>query len=269
MYSLCPAPAGEFRVVIADDHAIVRAGLATLLEHAGGFKVVAHANTGVEAVEQWKKHWPDLVLMDLKMPEMSGLEAIARIRSEKADAAVVILTTFDGDEDVFKGIRAGARGYLLKDASSDELLRCVKTVCEGRNYIPVSVAAKLANRISSNAYRGGLPRHRLKRVLDYIAANMAADISLKQLAAVAGMSAHYFAELFRQSTGCAPHRYVLSQRIQRAKERLRDPGISVIDAGLDAGFQNPSHFARTFRKLVGTSPSRYKSDVLASRWAGR
>jgi len=121
----------------------------------------------------------------------------------------------------------------------------------------------------ASTYCGGLPRHRLKRVLDYIAANMAADVSLEQLAAVAGMSSHYFAELFRQSTGCAPHRYVLSQRIELAKERLRDPRISVIDAGLDAGFQNPSHFARTFRKLVGTSPSRYKSDVLASRWAGR
>jgi AraC family transcriptional regulator len=117
----------------------------------------------------------------------------------------------------------------------------------------------------ASTFRGGLPRHRLKRVLDYIAANMAADVSLEQLAAVAGMSSHYFAELFRQSTGCAPHRYVLSQRIERAKESLRDPRISVIDAGLDAGFQNPSHFARTFRKLVGTSPSRYKSDVLASR----
>jgi two-component system NarL family response regulator len=144
-------PARVFSVVIADDHAVVRAGLATLLEHAGGFKVVAHANTGVEAVEQWKKHRPDVILMDLKMPGMGGLEAITRIRSEKGDAAVVILTTFDGDEDIFRGIRAGARGYLLKDASPEELLLCVKTACEGRNYIPVNVAAKLANRISSNA----------------------------------------------------------------------------------------------------------------------
>ena len=110
---------------------------------------------------------------------------------------------------------------------------------------------------------GGLPRHRLKRVLDYVGANLRADLSLAELAAVAGMSAHYFAELFRQSTGCTPHRYVLSQRIECAKQRLRNPGISIIDAGLDAGFQNSSHFARTFRRLVGTSPSKYKGDMLA------
>ena len=115
----------------------------------------------------------------------------------------------------------------------------------------------------TTTYGGGLPRHRLKRVLDYIGANLAAELSLAELAAVAGMSPHYFAELFRQSTSRTPHQYVLSQRVERAKQCLRNPRISIIDAGLDAGFQNPSHFARTFRRLVGTSPSKYKCDMLA------
>jgi AraC family transcriptional regulator len=115
----------------------------------------------------------------------------------------------------------------------------------------------------TTTYGGGLPRHRLKRVLDYVGDNLAANLGLAELAAVAGMSPHYFAELFRQSTGRTPHQYVLSQRIDRAKQCLRNPRISIIDAGLDAGFQNPSHFARTFRRLVGTSPSEYKRDVLA------
>lgn len=121
-----------------------------------------------------------------------------------------------------------------------------------RRYVPV-------------AYRGGLPGYRLKRVLDHIGDNLADDLSLSELAAIAGMSPHYFAELFRQSTGCAPHRYVLMQRIERAKHSLRDPSRSVIEAGMDAGFQNPSHFARVFRKFVGTSPSRFHSEVLSSR----
>jgi AraC family transcriptional regulator len=109
-------------------------------------------------------------------------------------------------------------------------------------------------------YRGGLPRHRLKRVLDYIAANLSGDLTLAQLAAVAGMSPHYFSELFRHSTGSAPHQYVLLRRIDLAKERLRDSRRSVIEAGLDAGFQNPSHFARVFRKRVGISPSRFRAE---------
>jgi AraC family transcriptional regulator len=117
-------------------------------------------------------------------------------------------------------------------------------------------------------YRGGLPRYRLRRVLDYIAANLSGDLTLAQLAAVAGMSPHYFAELFRQSTGSAPHRYVLMRRIELAKERLCDPTRSVIEAGLDAGFQNPSHFARVFRKLVGVSPSGFRSERRATPAAG-
>src|SRR5882724_1488828 len=115
-------------------------------------------------------------------------------------------------------------------------------------------------RFTPVAYKGGLPGYRLKRVLDYIAASLEGNISLAQLSAIAGMSPHYFSELFRQSTGRTPHTYVLHQRIERAKQRLRDPECSVIDAGLEAGFENPSHFARVFRRLVGTTPSRFRAE---------
>jgi AraC family transcriptional regulator len=115
------------------------------------------------------------------------------------------------------------------------------------------------------AYKGGLPRYRLKRVLDHIGDNLAEDLTLAQLAAVAGMSPHYFAELFKRSMGQAPHRYVLLQRIERAKHSLRDTGRGVIEVGLDVGFQNPSHFARAFRKLVGTSPSRFQSEIRSTK----
>jgi AraC family transcriptional regulator len=117
------------------------------------------------------------------------------------------------------------------------------------------------HRHTSAAYRGGLPVYRLRRVLDYIGDKLSGDLSLAQLAAVAGMSPHYFAELFRMSTGQAPHQYVLLQRIEQAKQGLLIPGRSVIEVGLDAGFQNPSHFARVFRKFVGTSPSRFQSNM--------
>lgn len=110
-----------------------------------------------------------------------------------------------------------------------------------------------------HAYSGGLQRYRLKRVIDYIDENLSGDLALAQLAAVAGMSSHYFAELFRQSTGHAPHQYVLMRRIDLAKRRLCDRRRSVIEAGLDAGFQNPSHFARVFRKWVGVTPSHFRS----------
>ena len=115
-------------------------------------------------------------------------------------------------------------------------------------------------RVTPVVFKGGLPGYSLKRVLDYIASSLNENTSLSQLAAIAGMSPHYFSELFKQSTGHAPHNYVLLQRIERAKQQLRDPQRSIIDAGLDAGFQNSSHFARMFRKLVGTTPSKYRAD---------
>jgi len=117
-------------------------------------------------------------------------------------------------------------------------------------------------RFTPVVYKGGLPGYRLNRVLDYIANNLETNISLAQLAAVAGMSPHYFSELFKQSTGRAPHHYVLLHRIERAKQQLRDPKRSIIEAGLDAGFQNSSHFARMFRKLEGTTPSKFRTDCL-------
>lgn len=118
-------------------------------------------------------------------------------------------------------------------------------------------------RVTPAVCKGGLPGYRLKRVLDYISASLEENISLSQLAAIAGMSPHYFSELFKQSTGRAPHNYVLLQRMERAKQQLRDPKRSIIEAGLESGFQNPNHFARMFRKLEGTTPSKFRADYLS------
>jgi AraC family transcriptional regulator len=115
-------------------------------------------------------------------------------------------------------------------------------------------------RITPTFYKGGLSPYRLKRVLDYIADNLETDINLFDLATIAGMSSHYFSELFKRSTGRSPHNYVLLQRIQRAKQLLRDPKRNIIETGLDVGFQNPSHFARIFRKFEGITPSEFRAD---------
>jgi AraC family transcriptional regulator len=115
-------------------------------------------------------------------------------------------------------------------------------------------------RITPAPCRGGLSPYRLRRVLDYIGDNLGVGISLFDLASIAGMSPHYFSELFKQSIGCSPHSYVIHQRIARAKQLLRDPKHSIIEAGLDTGFKNPSHFARVFRRLEGTTPSQFRAD---------
>jgi AraC family transcriptional regulator len=129
-----------------------------------------------------------------------------------------------------------------------------------------ALAVYLLGRYSAHSYapvtnKGGLPGYRLKRVLDYISANLADDLTLSELAAISNMSPHYFSELFKKSMGVSPHRYLLSQRIERSKQSLCNHRRSIIEAGLEAGFQNPSHFARVFRKFVGTSPSNFQSEM--------
>jgi AraC family transcriptional regulator len=115
-------------------------------------------------------------------------------------------------------------------------------------------------RITPIGYKRGLPGYRLRRVLDFIGEKLEEDISLSQLAAIAGMSPHYFSQLFKQSTGRTPHEFVLLKRIEHAKKELCNPKSSVTEAALRAGFQSPSHFARVFRQFEGTTPSRFRAD---------
>lgn len=137
----------KIRILIADDHLVVREGLVAILNRQSDMAVVAEASNGRRALSQWRIHRPDLSLMDLRMPQMSGVEAIEAIRREDEKALIIILTTYDSDEDVYRGIRAGARAYLLKDAYREELLNCIRTVYAGKTFVSPQVAAKLANRL--------------------------------------------------------------------------------------------------------------------------
>ncbi|WP_442933214.1 response regulator [Microcoleus sp. herbarium12] len=137
------------RVLIADDHAIVRQGLAALLEQEPDLTVVAQANNGEEALTLFREYQPDVTLMDLRMPQMDGVAAITAICIEFDKARIVVLTTYDGDEDIYRGLRAGAKGYLLKDAEPDELFLAIRTVVSGKKYIPSAVGAKLADRMDN------------------------------------------------------------------------------------------------------------------------
>lgn len=137
------------RVLIADDHPVVRSGLAMIIQYTEGMETVAEANNGAEAIELYRQHQPDVVLIDLKMPEIDGVEAIATIHREYQDARIIVLTTYDGDEDIYRGLQAGARGYLLKSASRQEILNAIQRVYAGQKYIPAEVGARLAERLGS------------------------------------------------------------------------------------------------------------------------
>ena len=141
----------RIRILIADDHSVVREGLVSLVKRKSDMVVVAEASNGREAVELWKEHRPDVTLLDLRMPELNGVGAIKEIRELDGNAQIVVLTTYDGDEDIYRAIKAGAKAYLLKDTARDALVETVRRVHAGETYLPPQLAAKLAERVSGEA----------------------------------------------------------------------------------------------------------------------
>ncbi|WP_215406395.1 response regulator transcription factor [Janthinobacterium sp. JC611] len=144
------AAAPPVSLLIADDHPLILAGLASLIASLPGLVLLGQAGTGRAAVELYRELRPDVVLMDLNMPEMHGVEAIERICAEDAQAKIVILTTYQGEDSVHRALRAGARGYLLKDSGFQQLTQCIGQVAAGRHYLPPELAAQQAGRIEAN-----------------------------------------------------------------------------------------------------------------------
>jgi DNA-binding NarL/FixJ family response regulator len=158
------AAAQCIRVLCVDDHPLVREGIARKIERQPDMKVVGTAATGEEAVELFKSHRPDVVLMDLQLPRMKGIQAIEAIRREDSDAKIVVLTMYGGDEDIYRAIQAGAASYLLKDTLSNDLVSVVREVYRGERPLPPVVASRLASRMG----QGGLSPREIE-VLQLIA----------------------------------------------------------------------------------------------------
>ena len=134
----------KIRILIVDDHFIVRIGLLTTIKMSPDLVVVAEASTGAQAIDLYRRHLPDVVLMDVRLPDFSGIEATATLRGEFSGAKVVIISTFDTDEDVYRAFQAGACGYLLKSVLGEELATAIHTVHSGQRHIPPEIARRLS-----------------------------------------------------------------------------------------------------------------------------
>ena len=134
------------RILVIDDHPIVRQGLVAILNDQADMTIVGQADNGREGIELFCKHQPDITLLDLRMPEVGGVEAIATIRADYPDANIIMFTIYDTDEDIYQGLRAGARAYLLKDTPFEEIIEVIRTVHQGNRYVPSEIGEKLAAR---------------------------------------------------------------------------------------------------------------------------
>ena len=144
----------KIKIMVIDDQAIVRQGFVALINTVSDMVVVAEGTNGQQAIELYRQHRPDVTLMDLRMPQMGGVEAIVAIRKEFRDARLIVLTTYDGDEDIYRSLQAGAQGYLLKDMFFEELEDAIRKVHAGARRIPAQVAERLAERMGSSDLTG-------------------------------------------------------------------------------------------------------------------
>ena len=153
------------RVVVVDDQALVRRGFAMVLEHEGDIEVVAEAGNGLQAIEAARRHRPDIMLMDIRMPELDGLAATERILAESAERTrIIVLTTFDPDEYIYRALRAGASGFVLKDIPPEALVAAVRTVAEGGALLDPGITRRLIGRFAEHAPHSRALVERLERL---------------------------------------------------------------------------------------------------------
>jgi two-component system, NarL family, response regulator len=174
-------PGGPVRILIVDDHVAIRIGLTSMLESHDGIEVIGAVATGEEVLNSLKAGIPDILLVDLRMPHLDGITLIQEIRRSYAGVRIIVLTSYEADEDIYKAVRAGIQGYLLKDAPEQDLLDAVAAVHAGRSYFPAHIASRLAERLQ----RSNLSSRELE-VLEMLSKGL----TNKQIAGALGISSH-------------------------------------------------------------------------------
>ena len=201
------------RLLIADDHVMVLEGLAATIGRQDDMTVVAKASNGRDAVELWKTHRPDISLLDLRMPMLKGVGVIRELRDIDVSARAIVETNYDTDEEIYQAIKAGAKGYLLKDASLEELLDSIRKVYAGETCIPPALGAKLASRMSGDALTS-------REIVPVAGEQLLTDEERQK------QSANYLMQEINARVAAAPIGFTLYAQVAERGDRINDPSIA-------------------------------------------
>ena len=204
----------RIRILSVDDHALVREGLATFINDQPDMQVVADAATGGQAIAQFRQHLPDVTLLDLRLPDMSGIEALIAIRREFPEARIIMLTTFDGDVEVQRALEAGARGYLLKNMTPESMFQVIRKVHTGKTHVPVEIAVHLAEHVSDEQ----LTRRELDVLQQIAEGNRNSDIAAKLFVAEGTVKVHV--KNIMQKLGATDRTHAVTIAVRRGIIRL-------------------------------------------------
>jgi DNA-binding NarL/FixJ family response regulator len=204
------------RILIADDHPVVQAGLASMLNTHDGFEVIGSASTGLEALKLLEQRHPDILLLDLRMPRMDGLETLRAMQKMKSTVRAIILTSFETDENIYRAVQSGALGFLLKDTPQQQMLEAITSVHAGKRYIPREIAARLADRM----LRSNLTARELE-----ILAMLAKGLTNKQIGCALSISEN----TVRNHLKCVMSKLEVSDRTEAVAVAIQQGIIQVAD----------------------------------------
>ena len=241
----------QFKVIVADDEKLIANNIARRIEEgSGAFRVISRAGTGLEALQQAGELLPDVVFSDIKMPEMDGVELIARLRETHPEILCVIVSGYSDFAYMKAAIQNSAVDYLLKPVNPEELQRLLQRLEKTLLAREQQVVSRRESDAASLA----------ESVRIYLQENYARQVDFSALAESLAVSAPYLSRIFHEQTGTSPSRYLTELRMRQAKKLLMDTGLTVREIAERVGYPDPFHFSRSFRNAVGCSPARFREN---------